>query len=221
MKPWGIICVLLLTLLLGCANNKQPDATTRTYYYDSEINPKDIYSPLEVEGRDLYIREGCYNCHSNMVKPLKFENNRYPEYSKRGQFIYDHPFKWGSKRVAADTITRIEEENSAYFLYHKIIHPRYSDSSTIMPSYYFLAEEALYTETIKNKLEALKTLDLPYSDSVIEHSKEILEHEQEKIAKELLAQDQDSLILDTYIELKDQEIIALVAYLKKVRKRVR
>src|SRR5690606_7144411 len=115
------------------------------------------YTPLELEGRDIYVREGCYNCHSQMVRPLRFETERYGEYSKSGEFVYDHPFQWGSKRTGPDLAREGGIRNNSWH-YEHMIRPKDVSEGSIMPAYTWLREDALNTDLTADKIEAMRTL---------------------------------------------------------------
>jgi cytochrome c oxidase cbb3-type subunit 2 len=145
------------------------------------------YTPLQLTGRDVYIREGCYNCHSQMVRPFRAEVERYGHYSVAGEFVYDHPFQWGSKRTGPD-LDRVGGRYSDEWHRLHLLDPRSVVPESNMPSYPWLARTAANAEDVEAKLRALRRVGVPYRD--------------EDIAK---ARD----------ELKDRtEMDALIAYLQ-------
>ena len=120
----------------------------------SSVKP---YSPLELEGRDIYIKEGCYNCHSQMIRPLRFETARYGDYSKAGEFVYDHPFQWGSKRTGPDLAREggnIKIKKSNFWHYQHMIRPKDVSKGSIMPAYTWLKENDLSLDLIEKKINA-------------------------------------------------------------------
>ncbi|MBX9849452.1 MAG: cytochrome-c oxidase, cbb3-type subunit II [Rhodocyclaceae bacterium] len=123
------------------------------------------YDPLRLVGRDIYIREGCYNCHSQMIRPFRAETERYGHYSVAGEFVYDHPFQWGSKRTGPD-LARIGGRYSD--LWHRVhlLNPRDVVPESNMPAYHWL-DRPLNEPNIKTKMEALRRLGVPYSDEEI------------------------------------------------------
>lgn len=127
------------------------------------------YTPLELMGNNLYIREGCYNCHSQQIRPLRDEVERYGHYSLAAESMYDHPFQWGSKRTGPD-LARVGGKYSDDWQVQHLTHPQSLVPESIMPSYSHLAKRDLDLREIKLHLKALKTLGVPYSDSMIEHA---------------------------------------------------
>jgi cytochrome c oxidase cbb3-type subunit 2 len=123
-------------------------------------------SPLKVVGRDIYIREGCYNCHSQMIRPLVAETLRYGHYSVAGEFVYDHPFQWGSKRTGPD-LHRIGGKYSDEWQRLHLISPRDLVPESIMPAYPWLEKAPANADTIQSHMRALRTVGVPYTDEQI------------------------------------------------------
>jgi len=123
-------------------------------------------SPLKVVGRDIYIREGCYNCHSQMIRPLVAETLRYGHYSVAGEFVYDHPFQWGSKRTGPD-LHRVGGKYSDEWQRLHLISPRDLVPESIMPAYPWLEKAPANAETIQSHMRALRTVGVPYTDEQI------------------------------------------------------
>jgi len=132
------------------------------------------YSPLRLEGRDIYVREGCYLCHSQMIRPFRAETERYGHYSVAGEFVYDRPFQWGSKRTGPD-LHRVGGRYSDDWHRVHMVNPRDVVPESIMPGYPWLAEDALDGSDIQTKMEVLRTLGAPYSDAEIEAAPQQLE----------------------------------------------
>lgn len=124
------------------------------------------YTALQLEGRDIYIREGCVSCHSQMIRALRTETERYGHYSVAGEFIYDHPFLWGSKRTGPD-LARVGGRYSDDWHRAHLINPRDLVPQSIMPAYPFLAENKLDGKLTARKMEALQTLGVPYTNEEI------------------------------------------------------
>jgi cytochrome c oxidase cbb3-type subunit 2 len=124
------------------------------------------YTALQLEGRDIYIREGCYLCHSQMIRPFRAETERYGHYSVAGEFVYDHPFQWGSKRTGPD-LARVGGRYSNDWHRVHLMNPRDVVPESNMPSFPWLAENVLDGELTPRKLEAMRTLGVPYSDADI------------------------------------------------------
>ncbi len=127
------------------------------------------YSPLELAGRDIYIREGCYNCHSQMVRPLRDEAERYGHYSLAAESMYDHPFQWGSKRTGPD-LARVGGRYSDEWHTTHMKNPRDVVPESIMPGYPFLATTALEIPDIKGHLIANQMVGVPYTDEMVEQA---------------------------------------------------
>jgi len=124
------------------------------------------YTPLQVTGRDVYVREGCYNCHSQMIRPLRAEVERYGHYSVAGEFVYDHPFQWGSKRTGPD-LHRVGGRYSDEWHRLHLMDPRSVVPESNMPSYPWLARTGANAEDIEAKLHALRVVGVPYPDEQI------------------------------------------------------
>jgi cytochrome c oxidase cbb3-type subunit 2 len=124
------------------------------------------YTPLELAGRDIYIREGCYVCHSQMIRPLKDEVERYGHYSLAAESMYDHPFQWGSKRLGPD-LARVGGKYSDSWHRDHLINPRSVVPESIMPPYKFMADRPLDSHAIQDKMRALKLEGVPYTDEMI------------------------------------------------------
>ena len=128
------------------------------------------YTPLQLTGRDIYVREGCYNCHSQMIRPFRAEVERYGPYSVAGEFVYDRPFQWGSKRTGPD-LHRVGGRYSDDWHRIHLMNPRDVVPESNMPAYPWLARAAANAEDIEAKLGALKTLGVPYSNEEISKAK--------------------------------------------------
>jgi len=124
------------------------------------------YTALQLEGRDIYIREGCYVCHSQMIRPFRAETERYGHYSVAGEFVYDRPFQWGSKRTGPD-LHRVGGRYSDDWHRAHLINPRDVVPESVMPGYPWLATNELNTGLIRKKMTVLRTLGHPYSDEEI------------------------------------------------------
>ncbi len=125
------------------------------------------YAPLRLAGRDIYIREGCYNCHSQMVRPFRAETERYGHYSLAGESVYDRPFQFGSKRTGPD-LARVGGRYSNDWHRIHLMNPRDLVPESNMPAYTWLANHTIDGATVKRKLETLRTLGVPYDDATID-----------------------------------------------------
>ncbi|MCL1039248.1 cytochrome-c oxidase, cbb3-type subunit II [Shewanella submarina] len=132
------------------------------------------YTALELEGRDIYIREGCYNCHSQMIRPLRAETERYGHYSVAGESVWDHPFQWGSKRTGPD-LARVGGRYSDQWHEVHLIDPRAVVPQSNMPGYPWLAENVLTGDETAAKMEIFKGFGVPYTDEDIAGAKQAVE----------------------------------------------
>ena len=131
------------------------------------------YSPLRLAGRDIYIREGCYNCHSQMIRPFRAETERYGHYSVAGEFVYDHPFQWGSKRTGPD-LARVGGRYSDQWHKTHLLNPRDVVPESNMPAYSWL-DRPLKDDAIDAKMKALRAVGVPYTDAEIAGAKKAIE----------------------------------------------
>jgi cytochrome c oxidase cbb3-type subunit 2 len=132
------------------------------------------YSPLRLAGRDVYIREGCYVCHSQMIRPFRAETERYGHYSVAGEYVYDRPFQWGSKRTGPD-LHRVGGRYSDDWHHVHLVNPRDVVPESIMPGYPWLEENMADASAIRKKMEVLRMLGAPYTDAEIENAPKALE----------------------------------------------
>lgn len=167
------------------------------------------YTPLELEGRDLYIREGCISCHSQMVRPFRSETERYGEYSKSGEFIYDRPFLWGSKRTGPD-LHRVGKKYPDSWHYNHMLDPETMSPGSIMPPYPWLIDNDLNTEYTEAKIKILRQLGTPYQEGYESIVQDEIKAQAAEIAKNLR---KDGIEQE---RLEDKEIVALIAYLQRL-----
>jgi len=139
------------------------------------------YNALQLAGRDIYIREGCYNCHSQMIRPFLSETLRYGHYSVAGEFVYDHPFQWGSKRTGPD-LQRVGGKYSDEWHRIHLNNPRDVVPESIMPAYAWLSESTIEPSSMPPKMRALRKVGVPYSDEEIEASGEAVKGKTEQDA---------------------------------------
>ncbi|MCY7363481.1 MAG: cytochrome-c oxidase, cbb3-type subunit I [Ignavibacteria bacterium] len=165
------------------------------------------YTPLELQGRDLYIREGCNNCHSQMIRPFRSETERYGEYSKAGEFVYDHPFLWGSKRTGPDLQREGKKYPNLWHFYH-MADPRAISPGSIMPAYDWLFTQKLDITTTESKINGMRKLGVPYAENYEKTANEDLMKQADEIQNDLAKN-------DIKIE-NDKEIIALISYLQRL-----
>jgi len=204
-RPVQLMLLSLIVVIIGGAVEMIPTFMIKSNIPTiASVKP---YTPLELQGRDIYVREGCYTCHSQMVRPLRFETARYGEYSKAGEFIYDHPFQWGSKRTGPD-LARVGGKYPHSWHYNHMLDPTSMSPGSIMPQYSFLLDDALDTTTTAGKIRAMQTLGVPYPEGY----DKIANKELMKQADEITA----SLKKDGIETLNDREIVALIAYLQRL-----
>jgi cytochrome c oxidase cbb3-type subunit I/II len=177
----------------------------------SSVKP---YTPLELEGRDIYIREGCNNCHSQMIRPFRSEVERYGEYSKAGEFIYDFPFLWGSRRTGPD-VHRIGGKYNDNWHFNHMLDPRSTSPGSIMPRYSWLIKNDMNASNLESKMKALVTLGVPYTPEEIAGAKQALLTQAKEVENNLR---QDPEYVKNYgsSNIQNKEIVALIAYLQRL-----
>jgi cytochrome c oxidase cbb3-type subunit I/II len=204
-KPIQLLVASLIMILIGSLVELIPTFMVKSNVPTIEaVQP---YTSLELEGRDIYIREGCVGCHSQLVRPFRSETERYGEFSKSGEFVYDHPFLWGSKRTGPD----LHREGGKYpdsWHYHHMREPQSMSPGSIMPAYSWLYEQSLNTSQTQDKLNAMKKLGVPYDEAQIKNAVADLTKQSKEIQARLAGE-----------KIKvgaDKEIIALIAYLQRL-----
>jgi cytochrome c oxidase cbb3-type subunit I/II len=175
----------------------------------SSVKP---YTPLELAGRDVYVSEGCYNCHSQMIRPMIAETQRYGEFSKAGESVYDRPFQWGSRRIGPD-LAREGGKNSSFWHWTHFENPARISPGTVMPSYEHLLKERLHFGEIEKRVQAAHFLGAPY-DRELTESEAMARTQSEAIAAEIIAQGGPVTYNGELI--KDSTAIALIAYLQRL-----
>lgn len=204
-KPMTFMVLSVIVILIGGMVEMMP-----TFIISSNvptIASVKPYSPLELQGRDIYIREGCVGCHSQMVRPFRSETERYGEYSKAGEFVYDHPFLWGSKRTGPD-LHRLGGKYSNAWHFNHMLDPTTMSPGSIMPPYPWLVDQQLDTTTTSSKINAMRTLGVPYA----ENYEKIANSDLNKQARGI----SDNLKKDNVKVKEDREIIALIAYMQRL-----
>ncbi len=206
-RPIQMLLVSLVLVLIGGLVEIIPMFTIDSNV--PRIESVKPYTPLELAGRDIYIREGCLGCHSQMVRPFRSEVERYGDYSKSGEFIYDRPFLWGSKRTGPDLHRVGGKYNHAWHFNH-LVDPTSTSPGSIMPPYPWLAENDLDYSLIKDKIRVLRSLGTPYEAGYEDIAEEDLKLQAKMIADELRQNGID------YEGLENKEIIAVIAYLQRL-----
>jgi len=209
-KPILLLTLSLIVVGIGGLIEMVPTFLVKTNV--PTIKAVKPYTPLELQGRDIYIREGCYNCHSQMIRPFRYEVARYGEYSKAGEFVYDHPFQWGSKRTGPD-LARIGGKYPDSWHFNHMLEPSSMAPGSIMPSYPWLFEDKLDIGTTNSKIYAMRKLGVPYPEGYEATANDDLKKQADQI--------RESLHKDKISIQSDKEIIALIAYLQRIGKDIK
>jgi len=204
-RPVQLLLMSLVLILIGGLVEMVPTFLVKSNIPSiASVMP---YTPLELQGRDVYIQEGCYNCHSQMIRPFRSETERYGEYSKAGEFVYDHPFQWGSKRTGPD-LHRIGGKYPDSWHYNHMLDPESMSPNSIMPPYPWLFEKDIDKASTPTKIAAMQTLGVPYAEGFPAESIADLEAQAKEIADNLKEQG---------VEVSsDKQIVALIAYLQRL-----
>ncbi|MEE1962104.1 cytochrome-c oxidase, cbb3-type subunit I [Allomuricauda taeanensis] len=223
-KPVQLTILATIAILIGGIVQIVPTILVKSNIPTiSSVKP---YTPLELEGRDLYIREGCVGCHSQMIRPFRSEVERYGEYAKAGEFVYDHPFLWGSKRTGPDLL-RVGGKYSDNWHLNHMYDPQSTSAGSIMPSYEWLVRDEHDRSNVQAKMETMVKLGVPYTDEDIANASQTMAEQAEQIEKSLYA---DPEFVKTYeadkkyaeengldfVQMRDREIVALIAYLQRL-----
>jgi len=209
-KPVQLMVLSLIVILIGGAVEMIPTFMIKSNVPTiSSIKP---YTPLELQGRDIYVREGCYTCHSQMIRPFRSETERYGEYSKAGEFVYDHPFQWGSKRIGPDLAREgtgnLKKTNGWHFRHFR--EPSSMSEGSIMPSYAFMLKDVLDTSSTRAKINAMRILGVPYEKGYEDMANADLMRQATGIT--------DNLKTDSIRVSPNKEVIALIAYIQRLGK---
>ncbi|MEO8110579.1 MAG: cytochrome-c oxidase, cbb3-type subunit I [Ginsengibacter sp.] len=207
-RPVQLMVVSLIVILIGGLVEMIPTFLIKSNVPTiSSVKP---YTPLELEGRDIYVREGCYTCHSQMIRPFRSETERYGEYSKAGEFVYDHPFQWGSKRTGPDLAREgtgnLKKTDGWHFRHFR--EPSSMSEGSVMPPYAFMLEDDLDTSDLVAKIKAMQTLGVPYPKGYENEAMADLRKQATEISKNLLS---DSIQVSS-----KKEVIALIAYIQRM-----
>ena len=204
-KPVIFTVLALIAILIGSIIEFVPTFLVKSNVPTIEnVKP---YTPLEIHGRDIYIREGCNTCHSQLIRPFRSETVRYGEYSKAGEYVYDHPFLWGSKRTGPD-LHRVGMKYPDSWHYYHMMDPTTMSPNSIMPPYPWLFENFIDKETTSTKINALRTIGVPYEERFETIANEDVDSQASVIVENLK---QDGIEVHP-----DAEIVALIAYLQRL-----
>jgi len=207
-KPVQFMVISLIVILIGGTIEIIPTFLVKSNVPTiSSVKP---YTPLELQGRDIYIREGCYTCHSQMIRPFRSETERYGEYSKAGEFVYDHPFQWGSKRTGPDLAREgagnLKKTDGWHFRHFR--EPSSLSEGSLMPAYAFMLTKDLDTSSTKAKINVMRTLGVPYEIGFENEANQNLMEQARGIA--------DNLKTDSIRVSPNKEVIAMIAYMQRL-----
>ena len=224
-KPIQLTILATIAILIGGVIQIVPTIMVKSNI--PTITSVKPYTPLELEGRDLYIREGCVGCHSQMVRPFRSEVKRYGVQAKAGEFVYDHPFLWGSKRTGPDLL-RVGGKYNDNWHFNHFWNPQGISSGSIMPAYKWLFDnKAMDISLIEKKMKAMRELGVPYTDYEIANAKKLIEIQSQKI-EDNLHSDPDFVKSyenskkkaaangEQFVPMKDREIVAMIAYMQRL-----
>ncbi len=210
-RPLKFTLLVVVAILIGGIVEYMPTALIDSNIPTIEsVKP---YTPLEIAGRDIYIAEGCNNCHSQMIRPFRSETERYGEYSKAGEFVYDHPFLWGSKRTGPDLHRIGGKYPDSWHLRH-MYDPNSTSPGSIMPAYTWLLKKDTDVESIPNKIDALRSVGVPYTEGYEKIAVRDFKAQADRIASGL--RENGFGEVDGIQITSDKEIIALIAYLQRL-----
>lgn len=205
-KPVFFTILVTVAILLGGVFELIPSFLLKSKDVTT-IESVQPYTPLELEGRDIYISEGCVGCHSQMIRPFRSETERYGEYSKAGEYVYDHPFLWGSKRTGPD-LHRVGQKYPDSWHFNHMYDPRSMAPGSIMPPYPWLLEETYDVSDIPAKINVMRKLGVPYAEGYEDEAVADAKAQADAIVKNLDA--------DGIEAMPDQKIVALIAYLQRL-----
>jgi len=213
-RPVRFTIIALIAILIGGIIEIVPLYLVKTNIPTiASVKP---YTPLELQGRDIYVREGCYTCHSQLVRPFRSETERYGEYAKAGEYVYDHPFQWGSKRNGPDlsregVVTGRQYKPNSWH-YNHLMDPQQLSAQSIMPSYKWLITDDLDIGTTPRKIRVMQMLGVPYPEGYDKTATDDLMRQAQAIADDLRSQG---------IQVEPgKEVIAMIAYLQRLGKDV-
>lgn len=213
LEGWWVVFTVLtvLSILVGSVAEIAPILLVKSNM--PTIKSVKPFTPLELAGRDLYIREGCNNCHSQMVRPFRDEIERYGEFSKAGETIYEHPFLWGSKRTGPD-LARVGGKYPNLWHIRHFEDPRSTSPRSIMPPYDWLLRDNAVISDLPAKMKTLRTLGVPYSDDEIANAVTLAQKQAKEIADDVAANGGPK-------GLENKEVIAMTAFMQRLGKDIK
>ncbi|MEZ4546365.1 MAG: cytochrome-c oxidase, cbb3-type subunit I [Thermodesulfobacteriota bacterium] len=209
LEAMSAIFTVLMFIAIAVGSVIEIIPTLSMYKYLPAAEKTEPYTPLELAGRDIYVREGCYTCHSQMIRKLPFDVLRYGDSSTLGESMYDRPFQWGSKRTGPD-LARVGSKYPDMWHLRHMIDPRAITPKSIMPAYPWLASSKLDYTILRKKFSVMRMLGVPYTDDEVANADINAEKQAAVIYEGLLEQD------DSLKSIKDTEMIALIAYLQSL-----
>jgi len=212
LEALGAVFSVLLFISVAVGSIIEIIPTLSIHKYLPATSKTRPYTPLELAGRDIYIREGCYVCHSQMIRKLPFDVLRFGANSTIEESVYDRPFQWGSKRTGPD-LARVGGKYPDMWHYRHMMNPRDITPNSIMPSYPWLADKKIDYLSLRKKLSVMKRLGVPYDGDAVANADINAEKEAEKIYEGLISQD------PSLEEIRDKEILAIIAYLQSLGKK--
>ncbi|WP_066225568.1 cytochrome-c oxidase, cbb3-type subunit I [Formosa haliotis] len=223
-KPIQLTILATIAILIGGIIQIVPTIMVKSNIPTiSSVKP---YTPLELEGRDIYIREGCVGCHSQMIRPFRSEVERYGEYSKAGEYVYDHPFLWGSKRTGPD-LHRVGGKYSDNWHLNHMYDPQSTSSGSIMPAYQWIVRDELDKSNTEGKMKAMVSLGVPYTEEDIANAQQSMLEQGTAIEKNLYNDPDFAATYESdkkaaaesgadFVEMRNREIVAIIAYLQRL-----
>ncbi len=209
-RPLRLTVYVTIAVLIGSAFEAIPTFLVRSNVPTiASVKP---YTPLELYGRDIYIREGCYNCHSQMIRPIWAETERYGDYSKAGEFVYDHPFQWGSRRIGPDLQREGGKRPDLWHVDH-MRDPRSVTQGSVMPAYPWLFDDDIDFDAVQKRVDVMSMLGVPYGDAV-QHASELARKQAQEVARRIAEAGGPK-------GLANKDIVALIAYLQRLGTDVR
>ena len=208
LEGWPLVFTILTTLAVAVGGVVEFLPIVLVKNAVPTIEAVTPFTPLEVAGRDVYIREGCVGCHSQMIRPFRAEIERYGDYTKPGETAYEHPFLWGSKRTGPD-LQRVGGKYPHLWHVRHMEDPRSTSPNSIMPAYPWLLEDDFDFNSLPARLRALRAVGVPYTDAEVAEAPAAAARQAAGIAADIAAQGGPA-------RLDRKEIVALVAYLQRM-----
>lgn len=204
--PMIFAVLSLIAILVGSAIEIVPSLMAKNYI--AKIDAVKPYKPLELYGRDIYIREGCYTCHSQTIRPMSHEVLRYGKPSEAAEFVYDHPFQWGSKRTGPD-LARVGGKYPHMWHYKHFWDPREVTVGSIMPRYTWIFDSKIHYGDLSQKLAVMQKLGVPYSNEEVTNAVQLAQAQAKEIATELMSSGVPA-------KIEEMEVVALIAYMQRL-----